>query len=271
MSGADDTAAIRQIFTDQTQTAKDLVADAKSDIQKAWSALQNSSTYNYDPYNWEIPPQPFIGGVSTPTGPTTPTRPNDPKAPTLVPYNINVPNPNFGNAPTDVPSAPTITLPALPSGEPTDVPGNVPSVGTPNFPSAPSFLALPNSGLPYPSVSLPTAPTLLPPSFTAVEPGDIQSITLADYLAQLQASFTDYSQRIPALVQNNALTWFRAITNENPNVRALDNVIATYLTYGGAGIPIAIEEAIVTRATDRLDGEYKRKRRKCGKRSRARD
>jgi hypothetical protein len=185
MSGADDTAAIRQIFTDQTQTAKDLVADAKSDIQKAWSALQNSSTYNYDPYNWEIPPQPFIGGVSTPTGPTTPTRPNDPIAPTLVPYNINVPNPNFGNAPTDVPSAPTITLPALPSGEPTDVPGNVPSVGTPNFPSAPTFLALPNSGLPYPSVSLPTAPTLLPPSFTAVEPGDIQSITLADYLAKL--------------------------------------------------------------------------------------
>jgi hypothetical protein len=255
---ADDSALIRQIFTDQVTTAKDLTGNAVADIQKAFNALGSSSIYAYDPYRWDLPSAPYIGPLPSPIGPASPVRPQDPDKPTLVSLNVNVPNPSFGTAPTDVPTAPTITMPGAPSGEPTDNTGNVPGVSTPSFAAAPTFLALPSYALPYPSVSLPTAPVLIPPSFDATQPGDISTISLAEYLQKLSDTYEQYSHEIPGLVTNNALTWFRQITDENPNVRLIDNVVTTYLSMGGAGIPVPIEEAIVTRATDRLTAEYQR-------------
>jgi hypothetical protein len=256
---SDDSALIKQIFTDQVTTAKSLTDTAAADIQKAFAALYQSTVYNYDPYNWQTPPTPLIGGISIPTGPSRPVSPIAPTQPTLVGLNVNVPNPNFGSAPTDVPSAPAITFPTQPGGEPTDNTGAVPSVYTPTFPTSPTLLSLPSSTLPYPSVSLPTAPTLLPPSFDGSAPGDISTIDLNTYLQKLSDSYSQYSHDIPGMIQNNALQWFRAIKAENPNIVAIDGMITTYLTMGGSGIPVAIEEAIVTRATDRLSTEYQRK------------
>jgi hypothetical protein len=84
----------------------------------------------------------------------------------------------------------------------------------------PTLLTLPSDRLPYGSVSIPSAPLLVPPSFTAVQPGALANISLDQYMQKLTDSYTDYSQRIPALVKDNWLTWFRAMVDENPNIRA---------------------------------------------------
>src|SRR5574337_575667 len=63
---------------------------------------------------------------------------------------------------------------------------------------------------------------------------------------------------MPALVQANWITWFRAMLNENPLIDQLAATISGYLNTGGSGIPVPIEEAIVTRATDRVTVEGRR-------------
>jgi hypothetical protein len=83
-----------------------MASAAKADVQRAFSALANSSIYNYDAFKWDIPPTPLIGGIGTATGPTVPVRPPDPAKPDLVKLDVNVPNPSFGATPTNRAVAP---------------------------------------------------------------------------------------------------------------------------------------------------------------------
>jgi hypothetical protein len=252
-------AEIAQIFDDQRASATELLDNARSDLQQAFDALSNTNLYAYDPYEWQTPSPPILLGTSLPAGPARPGRPKDPEEPKLQDYSITVPNPTFGTAPLNNLVAPVITLPSQPGSTPQDFTGTVPGVFAPVFPSTPSLMALPSSALPYPFITIPDAPVFASPVFDGVKPDDIPQISVADYLNQLTTSYTLYSQQLPALVKDNWFLWFRSMLAENPNIRVLDGIVTSYLTTGGAGIPVPIEEAIVTRATDRVTAEQQRK------------
>jgi hypothetical protein len=240
--------------------AEDLSATAQSDISSAFSAFANGTLYSYTPYSYQIPSAPIIGPINFPSGPQRPGRPGTPDRPTLIDIGMTVPNPDFGSAPSDKPTPPTLTFPSQPGDAPGDITGSPPNVSTPQFPTKPSLLALPSSTLPYPTITVPLAPTITPPVFDGQAPADISTLTLDEYLDKLEDSYANYSQLIPMLVQNNCFVWFRAMVGENPNIRKLDAAISAYIDIGGSGIPVPIEEAIVTRATDRVNAEARRER-----------
>lgn len=254
-------AEIAQVFDDQRAAATELLTQAETGIQQAYAALSDSSLYAYDPYEWEIPPSPILLATPLPAGPSRPGRPANPAEPTLQKYDITVPNPSFGTAPTSTLQPPVIAFPVQPGGPPQDLTSSAPAVFTPAFPATPALNPLPSSALPYPFITIPDAPVFATPVFDGVKPDDITNITLADYLQKLTDTYTNYSNVMPSLVQNNWLLWFRAMVGENPNLRKIDGIISTYLDAGGSGIPTPIEEAIVTRATDRVTSEYQRKTR----------
>jgi hypothetical protein len=255
---ADDIAAIERIFATQTQLAQDLVKSAQSDINATFKALANSSIWNYAPYKWELPSQPTIGTFPEHGGPQHPASGQRPDKPTLVALGVNVPNPEFGEVPQDSAVAPQFQPIPLPGNQPSNTTGNPPTVHTPTFPNPPTLLPLPPYALPYPYLTIPPAPVYVPPVFNGVAPDDIHTMTVEEYLAQLTNSYDKYSQLVPGLVQNNTFVWFRAMLHENPNIRLLDNMITAYTTNGGAGIPVPIEEGIITRAVDRVTAENRR-------------
>jgi hypothetical protein len=254
---ADNTQAIEQLFTQQVTIGQQLLSQAQTDIDGTFAALKDSSIYNYQPYNWQYPTPPLIGPLPSLVGPSAPGAPTDPKLPTMKDF-PSVPNPSYGTQPTNALLPPTITLPTAPQGEPSDDTGPVPSVATPNFPTAPALNALPSSALPYPFITIPAAPAYSAPAFDGVKPDEITTITLADYLQKLSDSYTLYSQLMPSLIQTNTMAWFRAFISENPNVRALDAMVTTYQTAGGTGVPTTLEEGIITRAVDRVSLENRR-------------
>lgn len=253
-----DTSAIQAIFDNQNTIAGQLLQTATDDMDKAFAALGSSTLYQYSPYQWQVPSAPIILGVPFPSGPARPGRPANPKDPALLPYATALPNPTFGIQPVYGLVPPLLTDPTQPGGEPSDNIGSAPGVGSPSFPGLPGLLSLPSSALPYPFITIPNAPVFNTPVFDGVKPDDITTMTVQQYLDQLSTSYTNYSQLIPALVQNNTMAWFRVFLNENPNVRLLDNLITTYLSAGGTGIPTPIEEAIITRAVDRVTADNRR-------------
>jgi hypothetical protein len=240
--------------------AEDLTGTARSEILKAFDSLGRSDLYAFKPYQYKLPSPPSVFPVPMPIGPQKPSSPGLPVEPTLVEVGMNVPSPTFGVAPTDKPTPPVIQLPSQPGDAPADFTGTAPTVATPSFPVKPALFALPSSTLPYPTVTIPTAPAFTPPTFEGVAPGDIATLTVDEYLTKLTDTYANYSTLIPALVQSNCFTWFRAMVGENPNIRKIDGIISSYLDTGGAGTPTPIEEAIVTRATDRVGAEARRKR-----------
>jgi len=257
---ADQSAAIAQLFDQERSLATQLLQDATTEIQQVFTTLGQSNIYAYSPYNWQSPSPPIIGPLPALNGPSRPGRPANPLKPVLAPVTINIPNPTFGTAPTNAVVSPSITIPSSSITLPSDNTGSVPSVSTPNFPGVPSLLSLPSTALPYPFLTIPNAPVLSAVAFSAQAPDDIATMTVQQYLDQLAASYTQYSQSIPMLVQNNWLLWFNAMVGNNPNIRIIDGIITTYMTAGGAGVPVPIEEAIITRAVDRTSAEYRRAR-----------
>jgi hypothetical protein len=254
---ADNTAAIEELFNQQVQTGQQLITDARADIENTFAALGNSSIYDYTPYEWQVPSPPIIGPLPSLTGPSPPGAPSDPKEPTLKEFG-SIPNPVYGTQPINSLHPPTITFPGQPQGEPTDSTGQAPGVSIPVFPTAPPLIAVPDAALPYPYITIPNAPIFTPPAFDGVKPDDIQTITLAEYLQKLADAYAQYSTQMPALIQNNTMAWFRAFIAENPNVRILDGMVTSYLNTGGTGIPLPLEEAIITRAVDRVTNESRR-------------
>jgi hypothetical protein len=248
------------IFTAFQANATSLLSQATGDVESAFNALADPSLYAYTPYDYQVPSSPIIGALNFPPPPASPVNPGIPKEPTLIPYGMQVPNPNFGAAPTDKPAVPAITFPTQPGDPPPDFTGNPPAVVTPNFPSSPALIGLPSSALPYPTITVPLAPTITPPVFDGTPPADIANITLDEYLDKLEDSYEKYSNNVSGLVQSNWMSWYTVMLGQNPNIAKLNGIISAYLDTGGAGIPIPIEEAIVTRATDRVSAEARRKR-----------
>ena len=254
-----DTAAIETIFTTQVSTAQQLTTDATTAITTAFTAFNDPAVFAYTPYAWRIPSAPIISYAPSFVAPTKPGRGANPSVPALKAFPSTVTKPNFGTKPADPGAAPTITMPSKPGAAPSDSTGPVPVVYDPQYPSAPDLLVLPNTTLPYPTITLPGNPNITRPTFNAKTPDGINNITLGEYMAQLNGTYANYSNSIPAAARSNWQAWFTAVLQNRPLIAKLTDIISSYLDTGGAGIPITIEEAIVTRATDRVSAEQRRK------------
>src|SRR5208282_4089502 len=125
------TADINAILTQFQNLATTLVGQANDEIQQAFNVLGDSSLYAYQPYEYNYPSMPIIGGIDFPVGPNVPIAPAIPKEPTLVDIGMNVPNPDFGSPPVDTSEQPTFTFPVAPSSSaPPSSFGATPTVGT---------------------------------------------------------------------------------------------------------------------------------------------
>lgn len=251
-------AKLESLFDTQFATAQELLTGANEEINTAFETFTDKTAFRYEPYQWQTPSAPLIIYTPTFNTPGKPGHPSIPLQPKLKEYPASLANPTFGIAPTFTSQPPTITFPVEPSGEPTDTTGSIPTIYTPVFPGGPALLTLPSSKLPYPTVSIPTAPNIVDPVFAGVQPDDIHQISLQEYLDKLTDTYATYSQDIPALVKANWVSFFNVLTDQRPLIDLLANTITSYMSTGGAGIPVPIEEAIVTRATDRVASEQRR-------------
>jgi hypothetical protein len=250
------------ILDDHNQLAKDLVDKATEAITSAAAALSESGIYTYSPYQFTDIDTNFLGGPDTSIH--TPVRPKEPNLDKL---------PKVQTVPTDVPtfnttltltapSQPTVTVPTAPA------PSLPATLQAPTsqallfLPSAPSLVPLGDTQLPYPTISVPTAPVWSNPTFTGVAPAPLQQISMSDYLQKLTDTYASYSTIIPALVQSNWRAWYQLLLSDHPMIGTLTGILNTYFAAGGAGIPLTIEDGIVTRAQDRIAGEARRARMK---------
>jgi hypothetical protein len=249
--------AIQAIFDTQLAAARDLTTGAQTALSSAFAAFTDVGLWAYEPYDWNVPSAPQIFFNPTYLTPIKPGAPTIPTQPTLLGYPA-LPNTTNPTMPVFTATAPTITFPNTPSGEPSDNTGNPPTIYSPTFGTAPALLTLPSYALPYPYITVPTPPTISYPSFDGVAPDDIASISLQEYLDKLTTSYASYSQDVPDLVRSHWFEWFRAMIGENPLIDKLATTISTYIDEGGSGIPEPIEEAIITRATDRVTAEQRR-------------
>lgn len=251
-------AELDTIFQTQLTTAQNFQSQAQDALTQAYAVFQDPSIFKYDPYQWQTNQAPIVNFDPTYVIPQRPVRGSLPKTPVLLAFPKALDNPKFKEPAAFTTQSPIIDFPQQPSGEPTDTIGATPTIYSPVFPGGPNLLALPSTALPYPKVTIPTAPVLTLPVFTGVTPSDIVPISLQDYLDKLTSSYASYAQTIPDLVQANWIKWFRAMLAENPLIDKLATTISNYIDNGGSGIPVPIEEAIVTRATDRVSAEQRR-------------
>jgi hypothetical protein len=252
MSISSDVAAI---FTNHLTQAQNMTNQAAAGVQAAFAAF--ASIEPYTAYEWQSGSPPVIG-----YNPTFPT-PGKPALgalqgnPALAPYPA-VGTIAKGSVPSLTATKPSFTYPTAPSGEPSDSTGTVPRMSTLSIPPKPNMYPLPAATLPYTTLNLPPHPVWTDPIFNAKPPEDITSITLEEYLAMLTQAFAEYADTIPRLVQGHWLEWYRAMLGENPLIKKIEGILSSYYDTGGAGIPVPIEEAIITRATDRTTAEYQR-------------
>lgn len=247
------------ILIEHEDLAKNLLTDASGAIQNAAGALANAANLTYLPFQFYYPSTSFGAPNKTINEPKRPTTPKLRAIPSVqqIPTDI----PSF----TDVlqavaPSRPSVTAPNTPSP---DLPAGFtpPSGGqTLNLPSLPTLLPIQNTGLPYPSINIPTSPSFNDPTFVGTAPGDPQSITMADYLLQLTNTYAQYSSLMPDLVKSNWRTWYALLLQDHPMIGTLQGILNTFFAGGGSGIPVPLETAIITRAGDRVAGEQRRAR-----------
>jgi len=251
-------ANLTAIFTQHLEAAQQMMRDADANVNEAFETFKDKSAYVYEPYEWQIASPPIIGFNPTVRQPIKPAMQALPPEPELLSLPTTIPNPTFAKPASFNVSAPVVAFPPEPSGEPTDTTGRAPTVSTPTFPNSPALLPLPSYALPYPYITIPEPPIINMPVFDGQVPPDMQPITLQEYLDKLQEAYELYAQDIPDRIRSNWVVWFRTMMNENPLIDELVNTVRNYLQTGGSGIPVPIEEAIVTRATDRVASEQRR-------------
>lgn len=251
-------AELEKIFQDHLNASDTFLQDAQDAIATGFQTFQDPSAFEYTPYEWQTPSPPVIAYAPQFDKPSRPARPSLAEEPKLLDFPKEVANPTFTKPSAFTAQAPFITLPPAPSGEPSDNTGAAPQVSTPVFPNGPTLLALPSTALPYPFITIPNPPTLNLPVFDGVVPDDIHQISLQEYLDKLTGTYAQYSQDIPNLAKANWFAWFTAYLGQRPLIDKLATTISNYIDTGGAGIPVPIEEAIVTRSTDRVAVENRR-------------
>src|SRR5574337_1447133 len=195
-------AQLLTIFNNQLTAAQTFEQTASDAVTTAFQTFQDKSAFLYTPYEWQSPTPPIISFTPSYNTPLLPGRPGLPNAPKMASFK-DIANPDFTKPIDFLTDPPTIDFPPAPAGDPGAFAGTAPPVYSPVFPAGPQLLALPSTALPYPLVTIPTAPALVFPAFGGVAPDDIQQITLQDYLDKLTSTYSQYSQTMPALVPND--------------------------------------------------------------------
>jgi hypothetical protein len=245
------------IMEEHDLLAGQLVGEARDALNAAAQALGQAGSTEYTPFEFSYPVMAFGSPNVTTQVPGLPQAPNLDNMPNIQTVPVDVPD--FTEAfSAQAPTVPSITIPSDPSPYlPSSLTAPAMSQNI-TLPSSPSLLPLPSTTLPYPTLNIPSAPVLVDPTFSGVAPDPIQSITLADYLALLTATYQTYSNSIPALVQSNWRQWYATLMSDHPLLGTMLTAINGYLATGGSGVPTTVEDAIVTRAQDRVSGEQKR-------------
>lgn len=208
------------------------------------------------------------------TGANLPDAPEIPEtltAPTLSPVTLDLPEepdtaPTFipiseietGVEPTLDATAPTLTLPTLPSqaAEFTVAPPDITTSFT--FPDVPAALVNPFVDAPVLTERTePTAPTIALPGFEGVAPtGDMTAPT--DLSQQLIDAYDDVQPAMVATLRAHQADW---LTTHNPEfftqLGRIEDQLATYLA-GGTGLSSDVEDAIYERAKDKEIAEARR-------------
>ena len=246
------------VFNDVYAMAEKLTADMTAAIQTASDALSQTGIYEYKPYEFQ-PPIMTFGGPDRIIPP-----PGKPGAPNLRP--LPIVQEIKGDLPKEIrewtelaPVAKDIDIPPTPTSPSIGAqPSPPPQPKDLNLPQAPTLMPLGDTTLPYPTIRVPTAPLWLAPIFIGKPPDPIQTITLDEYLQKLTDTYAEYSSSMPDLVQSNWRKWYATVLADHPMIGTLQGILTSYFNTGGAGIPVTIENAIITRAQDKVTGEQRR-------------
>lgn len=202
--------------------------------------------------------------------PDAPDIPDDLVAPTLAAVDLVLPTepgatPAFqaistieaGVAPTLTATAPTITLPSIPSQLAgfTEVAPVINTVYT--FPSAPAALENPITAPVLTDRTAPTAPTVALPSFDAIAPTNS-----AQAPTDLQAQFiAQYSTAAPAFIASlngQVDAWLDTYYPRfHTQLAAIEDKLTNYLA-GGTGLDATVENQIYERSRSKQEAEARR-------------
>lgn len=184
------------------------------------------------------------------------TPPQEPHAPGDGEYS-QIPQSDVGDIPVDNSILPKFDSPATVAQLRafTDPP---PQIKTEfEFPSAPQLL-LPAAPF-LPDRLVPSAPNVVLPLFDAKRPDNLPDAP-ADYAAQFEAAYRGIAPTMRAALESEATAF---LTKYNPRyaeqMASIEDRLATYIK-GGSALSPSIEDAIYSRATGKLDAEYRRTR-----------
>ena len=167
-------------------------------------------------------------------------------------------------------SIPTNTLGQAPSFNAPIKPQQVPYLTTTapdvdtslTLPDVPSFLSLPALTLPYPTVDVPTAPTITQPIFEGQRPNPISTPDPQTIIDKYTTEQADHRNMLPGFASAQADALLVKFCPEYAQLRArINQAVIAYtdpINGGGTGIPVNIEDAIAARNSDRNNIEFQR-------------
>jgi hypothetical protein len=235
---------------------------AQSGLLAAFGALSGSGIFDYHPAGISIKFPDFGNPNNVGALPPLPKDPVLPKDVTLK-DTINIPNNNTGSAPVASYGAiPTYVQPSTPPGAPAFTATAPATPLVPVLPGAPAYLPMPGLTLPYPTVTIPTAPVITQPVFEGRRPNDITVPDAATLVGVYNTEMSGHRNLLPTFITGNADAFISKYAPEFALLRArINNAITAYtdpVTGGGVGIPINIENAIYARAGDKNNVEFQR-------------
>jgi len=248
---------VATVFADTATMTAELLGSTTTALEVATAALSDPSIYAFEPYDFQQPIMIFGSPVQSLSPPARPETPNLDMLPRVQPIVSTMPTAPTKNIGT-VPSAPSITTPSKPSTSIGSAPTAPTLTAVLQLPVKPTMLPLSSTVLPYPTVTIPDVPVWSDPSFVGTAPDPIHTISMDEYLAMLTDTYAEYASSMPSLVQSNWRAWYSTMLQDHPMVGTLQGILTSYFNTGGAGIPVMIENAIVTRAQDKVTGEQRR-------------
>lgn len=251
--------AVADLISNAQGYAQTVLSQATSALNTASSAIQNVG------YTMLVPPSLDNGAQLSEPVPVKAPQLNDitlnlPTSPGDVPTFQDIANIDAGYLPTLGASAPSVTLPVKPSGI-TDFSEAAPTIDTSlTFPDPPpqltaSFGDAPTLG----TYTVPTAPSVAIPGFTAVMPTDT-TVAPTDLDVKMAGAYNTMSPQMTTAVTGYVDA---QLAKYNPKfasgMAAIEAQLEKYLA-GGTGLNASVEDAIYERARQKNNAEANRVR-----------
>lgn len=245
------------IISEAQSMARELADSAKESIQGALKAfdtrvvpITGNPTINLDFKAFEAKAAPGFQGSSF----------NEPTRPGEAPNARDIPSIDIGlGAPGNSPDKPVVTDPNLPTPLTMAVP-SAPSISLPNVPSTPAILQ--SFDFEPPSISnvvVPEAPKVAVPEFKATKP-TLDLTAPEDLEEQFRLDFADQSNRLQRDLEASIDA---QLTKINPRfheqMAAIETRLAKYVE-GGTALAPSVETAIWERGAEKNAREYLRVR-----------